>query len=314
MKRNLSGLVISLVIAVTASVLSNIHPTLDALAISIILGMLFANLLEDSEFMKEGIALTNRVFLPLGIALYGTRLSVREIDPAMAPLVLATFAVMFSVVFFLAKGFGLKRNLGILLATGISICGASAIAIVSPLIRSDNEETSISLIVVMIWGLFGMIAYPLLASYLGLGLKEFAFVTGTTLPMIGQIKVAASTSGALCLAAALKYKLLRMSFLFFLVTLTVFLSTKQGRRVYIPWFIVVFVLLAVMVNVFRLERLSEISAPVSRFSLATALAAIGLSVNFDSITEEGIKPLLIVVLSMVIVLSALFLLHYSTNV
>ncbi|NOZ25481.1 MAG: putative sulfate exporter family transporter [Nitrospirae bacterium] len=307
MLRKLSGLIISVVIAVIAFILSYVHPSFEALAISIILGMLFSNILQDRQFLNDGIELTIKVFLPVGIALYGTQLSIRSLDPAMTPLVFLTFIAVFSLVYLVSKWSGLKNNIGILLATGISICGASAIAIVSPLIKSDGEETSISLIVVMIYGLFGMIAYPLLANFLDLGMKEFAFVSGTTLPMIGQIKVAASAYGTECVTTALKYKLLRMSFLVFLVTLTLFLSRKEDRRIYIPWFIAVFVLLALVVNIFRLDRLSEISAPVSRFSLSTALAAIGLSVDFESITEEGIKPLIIVVLSIAAILSAQFL-------
>ncbi|HEB75521.1 MAG TPA: putative sulfate exporter family transporter [Nitrospirae bacterium] len=308
MLRKLSGLAISLVIAVIAFILSYVHPSFEALAISIILGMLFSNILEERRFLDEGIKLTIKVFLPVGIALYGTQLSVRALDPAMTPLVFLTFIAVFTLVYLIAKWFGLRNNIRILLATGISICGASAIAIVSPLINSDGEETSISLIVVMIYGLFGMIAYPLFANLLGLGIKEFAFVSGTTLPMIGQIKVAASTYGAECVETALKYKLLRMSFLVFLVTLTVFLSRKEGRRIYVPWFIAVFVILAVAVNLLKMDRLSEMSAPVSRFALSTALAAIGLSVDFESITEEGIKPLLIVALSIAVILSVQFLL------
>jgi len=301
---------ISLIIAVIALILSYIHPTFEALAISIILGMLFSNILEERRFLDDGINLTIKIFLPAGIALYGTQLSIRALDPAMTPLVFLTFVAVFTLVYFIAKWFGVRNNIRILLATGMSICGASAIAIVSPLINSDGEETSISLIVVMIYGLLGMIAYPIFANFFDIGTKEFAFVTGTTLPMIGQIKVAASAYGTECVTTALKYKLLRMSFLVFLVTLTVFLSRKEGRRIYVPWFIAVFVLLAVVVNIFKLERLSEISAPVSRFSLSTALAAIGLSVDFESITEEGMKPLIIVVLSISVILTAQFLLFY----
>jgi len=310
MVKKFSGLTISLVIAVIAFILSYVHPTFDALAISIILGMLFSNILEDRNFLNNGIDLAIKIFLPVGIALYGAQLSIRDIDLAMTPLVFLTFIAMFTLVYFIAKWFGLRKNIRILLATGMSICGASAIAIVSPLIKSDSEETSISLIVVMIYGLFGMIAYPVFANYFDIGIKEFAFITGTTLPMIGQIKVAASAYGTECVTIALKYKLLRMSFLIFLVTLTVFLSREKDRRIYIPWFIAVFVLLAIAVNIFKLGRFSDISAPISRFSLATALAAIGMSVDFESITEEGIKPLIIVALSVIIILTAQLLLFY----
>ena len=81
MLKKISGLVVSIVVALIAFTLSYIHPSFDALVISIILAMLFSNLLREREFLNEGIKLSLKIFLPIGIALYGAQLTIKEIDP-----------------------------------------------------------------------------------------------------------------------------------------------------------------------------------------------------------------------------------------
>ncbi|GBE01068.1 hypothetical protein BMS3Bbin06_01041 [bacterium BMS3Bbin06] len=309
MLKGFSGLAISCCIAVVAISLSYVHPTFEALVISIILGMLIANILEDRSLLEKGLDLSIKIFLPVGIALYGTQLIVEKTDTLLVFSVLVTYILIFFSVYFMSLFFNLRKNTSILLATGMSTCGASAIAILSPLINADSEETSISLIAVMIYGLFGMIFYPLLSDLIGLGIKEFAFLSGTTLPMLGQVKVSASALGTDCLNQAVKYKLLRMSFLVFLITFAVFLS-RGKKGIFVPWFVILFIVLAVSVNVFKLYRLSKLVEPLSRFSLSIALASIGMKVHFDSITESGIKPVAVIFISLSIVLAALYMVYY----
>ncbi len=307
MTTKLPGLIVSLTIAFAASVLSYIHPSLEALAISILLGMLLSNILRDRDILASGIDISIKIFLPLGIALYGSQLTVKELHFTDALYVLLTFISVFTLVFLMSRGFGLKKNTSVLLATGMSVCGASAIAIVSSLIKAEKEETSISLIVVTVSGLVGLVFYPLIADFLNLTIKEFAFLSGTTLPMLGQVKVTAMTFGEECLSLALRYKLLRMSFLIFVVTVAVLLARTEKKRIYVPWFVVAFIGLAVVVNLLKNNTLPRVLEPFSRFFLSTALAAIGLSVDFDAITEKGFAPLFAVFFASIILVTLFYI-------
>lgn len=292
MKESFQGLFVSLLIAFSAFMLSYIHPSLEALAISIIFGMLVGNILKDSRTLQKGINLSLKIFLPVGIALYGSQLQLKDVEPVKVVYIFITFISVFSLVYIFTRLFGCRNNTSVLIATGMSVCGASAIAIVSPLIEADREETSISLIVVTIVGLIGMIFFPLIGYYLNYSVEEFALLSGTTLPMLGQVKVAAMDYRGDILTLAIKYKLIRMSFLIFIITVAIVLSGIKKKRFYVPWFVVVFILLAIVVNVFNLSYITGYLAPISRFSLCTALASIGLSVDFEAITERGFAPLL----------------------
>jgi uncharacterized integral membrane protein (TIGR00698 family) len=307
LKGTLPGIMIVLLITMVSFMLSLIHPSFDILVISIIFGMLAANFIKDRGIFDKGISFALKVFLPAGIALYGTQLSFARTELKFGVAVIITFIAMFTLTYFISRGIGLKKNVCILLSTGLSICGASAIAVVSPLIKAEKEETSISLIAVMALGLAGMIVYPLLIDILVLNENEFAFLTGATLPMMGQVKVAASSAGTDVLALALKLKLIRISCLIFLPIVAMTLSGR-GNRFYVPWFISVFIVFAIGVNVLKdAGIIVKMAEPVSKFLLSSTLAAIGLSVDIESIAEEGIKPLLSVFLSWGIVVLLIYL-------
>jgi len=63
----------------------------------------------------------------------------------------------------------------------------------------------------MVVGLIGLIIYPLFSSNSGLSNEGFAFLTGTTLPRLGQVKVVGKTAGPDTLVSAVNYKLIRIS-------------------------------------------------------------------------------------------------------
>ncbi|MEW6109786.1 MAG: putative sulfate exporter family transporter [Nitrospirota bacterium] len=308
LKESIPGIIVVLVIAVFSYFISTLHASFDALVISIIIGMFIGNVLSEKNHFVSGIETGIKIFLPAGIALYGTQLFFNELRFSSILTIFLVFSCMFSLTLIISKIFNLNRKISILLASGLSICGASAIAVISPLIGAKREDTSISIISVMMLGLIGMIFYPFLYDILSLTKNEFAFLTGTTLPMLGQVKVAAGSICPACLSTAVKIKLIRISFLIFLVTIAVFLSGKEEKKVKVPWFIIVFLVFAVIVNTTRIfEPFLEHLKNASSFFLSAALAAIGFSVDLDSMVEQGITPVAVIFLSWGVIILSTYL-------
>jgi len=306
-KDHIPGLSAVLIIAIISYYISTLHASFDALVISIIIGMLLGNIIAKKQFLEKGIEFSIKIFLPLGIAMYGSELVFSGLKWNFVFIVFIVFSGFFVLTLYVSKVFGLNRKLAVLLASGLSICGASAIAVISPLIDAKREDTSISIISVMMLGLTGMIFYPILNDLLSLSMDEFSFLAGATLPMLGQIKVVAGNISQECLSMALNIKLIRISFLLFVVTIAIFLSGKEKRTVKIPWFIVVFILLSVIAN------LTDVFVPVmvyfkglSAFFLSACLAAIGLSVDFNSIIDKGMAPLAVIFVSWGVIILILF--------
>lgn len=304
----LPGLGLTITIAIISYMMSSLHPAFDPLVISIIFGLLVGNMFDDRSSLQKGINFVLKVFLPLGIGLYGLQLRVAHLETTYWVPVLAVFLLTFAVTYFMSRGFGISRALSFLLGSGLSICGASAIAVVAPLIYAEREDTSVSVLSVMTVGLTGMIFYRFMPEFMGISMERYAFLSGTTLPMFGQVKVAAQALGTVSLDLASNYKLLRISALLPVALVAVLLAGKATRRFYVPWFMVAFVALALAANLWEpVSALGEITAPVSGFCLSAALAAIGLSLDFDSITERGLSPLFACFLSWGIVVMSVYL-------
>jgi uncharacterized integral membrane protein (TIGR00698 family) len=314
-KKYLPGILFSQIIAFFSYYLSTVHASFDPLVISIISGMFIGNLIADEGMFQKGIDASVKIFMPAGIALYGTQLVIAEFHWGSFFSIFAVFAGLFSLVLIFSKVFGLNRNLSVLLAAGLSVCGASAIAVISPLIGAKKEDTSISILSVMMLGLAGMLFYPLIFDVFALTKDEFNFFAGTTLPMLGQVKVAASSVCTECLAAAVQIKLIRISFLIFVITLSIFLSGKEEKKVKAPWFILVFIFLVVFCNTTSvLKPILGSLGKISSFFLSAGLAAIGFSVDFDAIVKKGLAPLAVIFSSWLIVLFSIYLIRNILHV
>jgi uncharacterized integral membrane protein (TIGR00698 family) len=292
-RRAAPGMGMTLIIALIAFLASSMHPSFDSLVIAVIFGMLVVNMFDDRKMIEEGVELALKIFLPLGIALYGFQLKVTDVPTNVLPGVLVVFALMFSVSYFISRGIGLDKPLSVLISTGLSVCGASAIVVIAPIIGARKEDTSISVLSVIAVGLTGMLAYRVIAGMGDINVGQYAFLTGATLPMLGQVKVASAAMGSESLNMALRFKLVRISSLALVAVAGLIFSGRQGGRKRVPWFMVAFFAFAIAVNTSSFAAsLSEMVRPASKVSLSLALAAIGLSINFDSVTEKGMGPLL----------------------
>ncbi len=294
----LPGIILSLLIGIVSFLLSGFHPAFDSLVVSIILGILLGNTLSNRERLQKGIEVMLKYCLPVGIALYGTQLTFGHNIERTWLYVVMIFLFFLAATLIISRLLRLPGTLSILLASGLAVCGASAIAVISPLVGAKREDTSISIISILVIGLLSVVFYPVIWEDLGFTVRQFAFFSGTTIPMLGQVKVAVLETGREGINLAVRFKLIRISMLIFVATAVVLLRGRQDKRTTIPWFMVVFVVLAFLSNfVEAVSNMVPIFEPVSRFFLSSALAAIGLSVDLDSIMSEGARPLLAVFFS-----------------
>jgi len=291
------GVLIVLIMAVVSYSISTIHPSFDSLVISIIMGMLCGGLLAGKEAFAPGVERSLNICLPAGIALYGNQLVFKGLNISFVLEIFVITICLFVLTFLLGEVFNLDRKLSVLLSSGLSICGASAIAVISPLIGAKKLDISVSIISVVMLGLTGMIFYPLLADYL-MSRSEFIFLAGTTLPMLGQVRVAAGGFGPEALAAATEIKLIRISFLLLFSAAAVLLSGREGTKMKFPWFMALFFLFAFLANAVSLPAPLNASLKIAgSFLLSAALAAIGFSVDVNSVLERGLTPLGIIFIS-----------------
>jgi len=160
----------------------------------------------------------------------------------------------------------------------------------------------------MMLGLIGMIFYPMVYDLFPFTKEEFGFFAGTTLPMIGQVKVATGNVGPDLVSAALQIKLVRVAFLIVLIPLVMLVSNRGERRITVPWFVVAFVFVSFLANMLpQFAGLFEWGRTLSTFFLSAGLTAIGLSVDFESVVDEGLAPFGVIFVSWLSVVVTIFL-------
>ena len=302
--RRASGFIVSLIIAFISYGLSFVNPVFDPLVIAIIVGIIVSNFFESRDTVDSGADLAIKVFLPAGISLYGLQLKFRGELPVM---VVAGLVVVFLMIYLLSfliskRLFRIDTNTSTLIATGLAVCGASAIAVVSPAIDARKHETSISILSVTTAGLIYTMIYPLLKDLTDMSDSFFAFLAGSTLPMLGLVKVTASHVGGEMFSFALQLKYLRISSLIFMVALSVGFTGLRRGTWRVPWFMVLFVLFAVITNIVSLpDTLMRIMEMVSAFSLTVTLSAVGLRTSMESVSDIGLRPFVAAISSVTVV-------------
>ena len=119
---------------------------LSPLVLAVVLGVVAANTGRLPASTAPGLAFCSRTLLRAGVALLGFQLSLVDIvslGVAELLLVVGTVAATFTATRWLARRLGLGEDLGLLVATGYSICGASAIAAMDDVAHADEEDVAV---------------------------------------------------------------------------------------------------------------------------------------------------------------------------
>jgi uncharacterized integral membrane protein (TIGR00698 family) len=183
------------------------------LVVGVVLGTIAANVGVLRPSMKPGITFAARQLLRIGIVLLGLRLSFDEVRAlGWAGLVGVVCVVLFTFfgVQWLGRRLGLSSGLSLLVATGYSICGASAVAAMEPLSGADEEETAYAIALVTLCGSLSILMFPLVGHALGLADVEFGTWVGAGVHDVGQVTATATVYSDVSLASATLVKLTRV--------------------------------------------------------------------------------------------------------
>jgi uncharacterized integral membrane protein (TIGR00698 family) len=142
---------------------------LNSLIIAIIIGMIIKNFIPLPSSTQKGIRFSAKNILRLAIIFLGFKLSISqvlEVGPSafITILVASTSTILFTIWLGRIMGVPLKRTL--LLGSGVSICGASAVAAVDAVIQSNEEDAAFAIGTVTLFGTIFMFLYPALHGLL----------------------------------------------------------------------------------------------------------------------------------------------------
>lgn len=228
-------------------------------------------------------------------------------------LILTIFGI--SITLFLGwiigKMLKMSFNSSYLLATGTAICGGSAIAAVSPILKAEEKDISMALGTVFLLNSIALLIFPPLGEWLGMSQVEFGTWAAIAIHDTSSVVGAASAFGEEALSIATTIKLARALWIIPIALLTSFFLNKGGK-VKIPYFILLFNL-AMLINTFidLPEELSGGINLVSRRILTATLFLVGAGISIDKIRSAGWKALSLgLILWLFIGLSSLFAILY----
>ncbi|MCE5290267.1 MAG: putative sulfate exporter family transporter [Nocardiaceae bacterium] len=210
----IATLILALAVGLGGAVLAHrLVPQIGILTWAVALGVLAANLGAVPTGSARILGRLTRRFLRIGIVLLGFSVSFTSIAALGVPLVTMVAITLLSTLFFttwLGRRVGLSPSRALLLGTGTAICGASAIAAMEETAEASDEDVTVSIAMVTLFGTIALVLLPLLQQPLGLTGEQLAIWAGASVHEVGQVVAAASPAGAAFVATAVVVKLTRV--------------------------------------------------------------------------------------------------------
>lgn len=212
-----AGLAMAIAATGLAFILHALVPAIPAMTIAVGLGLLAANIpfiaVLTAGRARPGLDFAGKHLMRAGIVLLGLKVSIMDVLGLGWPALLLITAVVlasFAGTYGIGRLLKLPREESLLIATGFSICGASAIGAMAAVRRIKHPETVLPVALVTLCGTLAIGVLPLLTHPLGLDPATFGAWTGASVHDVGQVVATAQTAGPVALAIAVVVKLTRV--------------------------------------------------------------------------------------------------------
>ncbi|HET8839020.1 MAG TPA: putative sulfate exporter family transporter, partial [Flavobacteriaceae bacterium] len=232
--------------------LSTLLPFVNA-PIALVMGIVFSLLLGNP--FPEKSAKISKSLLQLSIIGLGFGLNAIdafEVSKDGFLITVATIVLVFGLGFLLNKFFKIEKITALLISSGTAICGGSAIASVSPIVKAKNEQISIAIGVVFLLNAVALLIFPFIGHFFELSQYQFGLWSAIAIHDTSSVVGAAQAFGAEALEIATTVKLSRA---LWIIPVTLIISyfynkSNHSRGVKIPMFIVAFIAATIIATLF----------------------------------------------------------------
>lgn len=283
--------------------------------VALLVSMIVCNIIPslDKDF-KEGTTWCSKQFLNWGIILTGGTLSFASIlgtGVKALPLIIFNIFLSFAVALLIGKKIGVSKNTSVLVGGGTCICGGTAIATLSRIIKATDAEIAFGMAAIFLFDTISAFSYPYIATGIGFTDNQFAFVAGTAINDTSSVAGAQATFQAMIgnpdFNGALNVKLVRTTMLIFVAIAwtilcardakkngeaggndSIFMVVKKTFPMFILWFVV-------MAGLNTWGVFSDVGLKLlqtaGKFLFASALAGVGFKIRFKDVFSKGLKPI-----------------------
>ena len=308
LRRLVPGLALSAVGVLAGSLAHELLPGLPVVLAALVLGLLVGNTVGTPVSVRHGLAFASGTLLRVGVVLLGFELVFQDMLALGSHGLLVVVAVVVATFFgtcWAGKRLGVSDGLSLLVATGFSICGVSAIAAARGVSDADEEEVTYAIALVTLCGSLAIVLLPALNRVLGMSEHDYGAWVGASVHDIAQVVATSSAVGGVAVATAIVVKLTRV---LLLGPLVAWISWRNGRRAevsplrLVPPFVLAFVAAAALRSADLVPSgLLPVLADAKTLLLAAALFAVGARVELRRLFAVGGRPLVLGLSSWVIV-------------
>lgn len=302
------GLGLALAVGALAWVAGSALPLVGAAVAAIVLGVLVRAVLAPGPAFDPGIRLAGKQGLQWSIILLGFGLDLGEVartGTESLGVMLGTLAIAFAAAWALGRWLKVPGKLTVLVGVGTAICGGSAIAAVTPILRPQEHETAFAISTIFLFNLVAVLLFPPLGHLLGLSDAGFGLWAGTAINDTSSVVAAGYAYSREAGDYATIVKLTRATMIVpVCLALAAAVAWRGGgngtqaprpglARVF-PWFILGFLAASAVRTTGLLPQF--LMAPLHLGAVALmvlALAAIGLSADLRRMAATGPRPILL---------------------
>ncbi|MFD2541175.1 YeiH family protein [Lacinutrix gracilariae] len=265
---------------------------------ALVLGFVFTLLFKNPYVAYSQKAF--QLFLKISVVGLGFGMYINEtIETSKDGLVLTMLSIFLTLTlgYFLARILKLDLKLGHLITSGTAICGGSAIAAISPVIKAKSKTISIALGIVFLLNAIALFVFPTVGHLLHLTQQQFGLWCAIAIHDTSSVVGAALGYGDEALRIATTVKLSRTLWIIPLSIFSMFLFKTKGEKIKIPYFIILFII-AIIINSYAVFPVSVTSLIVllAKRLLVLTLFLVGSSISVKDIKASGAKPFLFAVI------------------
>lgn len=306
----LPGFTLSLVIAIISQwVNADLLKGIGAPTVALLIGILLGNTVIRQPFWYSGTAWSEKRLLEYSVMLLGATITFQTIQQLKLTgiiFIILQMTITISGAIWLGSRLHFSEGMTLLMAGGNAVCGSSAIAAITPAIDAKDEDKRLAVTLVNLMGTILMLTLPIISLF---AFHHDNFLRGAmiggTVQSVGQVIASATMINQPTTTFATLFKIMRIILLIAVVllfsqihqhhqsaTATTTAKSNIGANLKraLPWYVVGFVVLCTLNSWVHFNPIISNSAHfLSSWCEVTALAAIGLRLNFAAFVKAGKK-------------------------
>lgn len=263
--------------------------------IALLMGLIVAQFL-GNPFIKYNSKATNYL-LKISVVGLGFGMNIdRSLQAGKDGILFTLISITGTLVigYFIGRRLKIDRKTAHLISSGTAICGGSAIAAVSPVIKADEKQISVALGIIFILNSIALFVFPLIGHFLDLSQIQFGMWSAIAIHDTSSVVGAASKYGAQALEIATAVKLTRTLWIIPVAILSAALFKNKKSKIKIPYFIGLFIL-AMVANSYSpfVKMHAHFIVDIAKAGLTLTLFLIGSGLSKSVVKAVGVKPLVL---------------------